>query len=525
MSSFNTRILVIDDEESIRESFRSILMPEKKSTAGLDAAEALLFEEEESVPGNQASVEFQVESVDNGQDGYAMVQKAIEIGDPYAVLFCDMRMPGWDGLSTVQQVRKVDPRAEIVFVTAYSDTDLDEVVSKAGPNVSYFCKPFSPDEIRQIATKAVYEWNKARNLESLMSIMSRLRGTPGDVDALLRNILQQVAELLGTSSSLLAQHNDQGEYQIRMSTGLLNDPEQSEKVLSEIKGLSFKEGSSEQLTRSDLVFFPFHSFRIVVLLEPQHGPLNLERSYLVRLFLEQAGQILENTELQQRVLQQEKLSAVGQAISMIAHDMRSPVAAIRSALELAELDKSEENVLECLGIISRCTDLALDLVNDLRDYSSNRPLHMQPCSLDQILKQVDELMTPLLKESGTTLALPEETGIELSADPQKVLRVIYNLSKNATEAMSNAGTQHPRVSVTAEPHESDIVILIRDNGPGIPEDIRGSLFKPFVSKGGSSGSGLGLAIVKQIVEKHEGEIGVTSSAEGTCFSIRIPRQL
>ncbi len=165
--AFNTRILVIDDEETIRDSFREILLPRKRSIQALEAASAGLFDDDDNIISSSISrssslFDFELEETANGQDALVLVQKALAEDRPFAAIFVDMRMPGWDGLKTVQHIRKFDERAEIIFVTAYSDYSIDDVVEKAGSNVSYHCKPFSVEEIRQIATKAVYEWNKAR---------------------------------------------------------------------------------------------------------------------------------------------------------------------------------------------------------------------------------------------------------------------------------------------------------------------------------------------------------------------------
>jgi two-component system NtrC family sensor kinase len=165
----NSRILVIDDEEVVRDSIRLILGSRPPNNQELEAFAADLFED---LPPNprpaSALLEFTVDEAPNGKAGLELVRTALAANRPYAAIFVDMRMPGWDGIETVQHIRQIDKQAEIVFVTAYSDSTIEEVVERAGPNVGYHLKPFAPEEIKQIATKAVHDWNKLRRLERLI---------------------------------------------------------------------------------------------------------------------------------------------------------------------------------------------------------------------------------------------------------------------------------------------------------------------------------------------------------------------
>jgi two-component system, NtrC family, sensor kinase len=75
---------------------------------------------------------FIVHKASNGMEGLDMVRKAVTAGTPYAVIFLDMRMPGWDGMETAERIRKYDTKAEIIFVTAFSDSSIDDIVARAG---------------------------------------------------------------------------------------------------------------------------------------------------------------------------------------------------------------------------------------------------------------------------------------------------------------------------------------------------------------------------------------------------------
>lgn len=157
----NSRILVIDDEEIVRSSIREILCPRvNKNESLLEASNALFGNAAVVAARPENIIHFHVDEAPSGELGYARVKEAVEAGRPYAVVFLDMRMPGWDGLHTAKRIREIDEKVELYFITAYSDYSIDEITSVAGMNVGYSLKPFSREEVRQMALKGVFEWNR-----------------------------------------------------------------------------------------------------------------------------------------------------------------------------------------------------------------------------------------------------------------------------------------------------------------------------------------------------------------------------
>ena len=104
-------------------------------------------------------------------------------------------------------------------------------------------------------------------------------------------------------------------------------------------------------------------------------------------------------------------------------------------------------------------------------------------------------------------------------DENRVARAIHNLARNAVEAMADRGG---RLTIKAFAETEELVIVVRDTGPGIPPEVEGRLFQSFVTAGKKSGTGLGLAIVKKIAEEHGGNVSVQSSSTGAEFEFRIP---
>ncbi|OQX16537.1 MAG: hypothetical protein BWK80_40115 [Desulfobacteraceae bacterium IS3] len=526
INKFNTRILVIDDEETIRDSFREILLPRKSGSRLLEEASAGLFDDDIPPIMKQRSdsiFDFELEEAANGQDGLATVQKALTENRPFAAIFVDMRMPGWDGLRTVQHIRKIDERAEIVFVTAYSDYSIDEVVDKAGSNVSYHCKPFSVEEIRQIATKAVYEWNKARNLEELIEIIAFIRAQRWQLDALLNNILHQVSEMVGSLSAMLAKRTVQNIYKKMVGIGKLANDEIARKYLSLLPDLIGREIYQSE----DFAYFQVEKYGILALFETGGQALKNEHTYLVRLFLEHAVQAVTNLELQESLIRKEKLSAVGQAVGMIAHDLRGPIGNICQGIEL-----SEEMAAANPGFVKDMNRLmqgeakkALTMVNDILDFTRNSELVKSPVDIRPLLESVQKSAALFLEQFKIPLQIEMAAPFYFPSDASKMERILINLIKNAAESLHQSKTVSPRIILSMEKKHEGFWFRVTDNGPGIPEQMLDQLFVPFATHGKTGGTGLGLAIVKQFVEAHKGKISVDTGLKGTTFNVWLPDEM
>ncbi len=525
---FNTRILVIDDDETVRDSFRQILAPcesIENASSDLQAAESKLFGGGVLSFGarnrkrSSATFEFEYDDAANGQLGLKKVEKALQEERPYAAIFVDMRMPGWDGLETVNHIRSIDKRVEIIFVTAFSDHSIEEIVSDVGANVSYHCKPFSVEEIGQIATKAVYEWNKAVSLENLIRTVSHLRAQNWQLEPLLQNILKQVAYLLGTHSALLAVKRN-GIFEKVLSIGHLSDNSVSDGYLATLP----QQVAEEVYQTDDYAYFTVEKYGVLAIFEVTGKPLNSERIYIVRLFLEQAAQAIQNVGLQEELIRSEKLSAVGMSTSMITHDLRNSLSTIELAIEmiLEDLD-DKEFVRKMLDSINEASTDAVAFANDILDYVSNVGVNKAPVHISEIIDTVEHKCELAKQKYNFVLEIDCKEDVVFDADEGKLFRVLLNLVKNAAEALNEKQIANPTIKISTNVNDKSVEFFVGDNGPGIPDEILDSLFKPFVTEGKMQGTGLGLAIVKQIVTSHGGSISMDSTANGTVFKIELPR--
>lgn len=160
----NRRILIIDDNPAIHADYRKILL------ANTEEANARLAEMENALFGDPAlgnavtTTQFSLDSALQGEQGLAMMKRAIQQGKPYSMAFVDMRMPpGWDGLQTIQHLWKEDPTLQVVICTAYSDRSWLEICRTLGASDQLLIlkKPFDSIEVLQCAHTLTEKWTLA----------------------------------------------------------------------------------------------------------------------------------------------------------------------------------------------------------------------------------------------------------------------------------------------------------------------------------------------------------------------------
>ncbi|MEO1448174.1 MAG: hybrid sensor histidine kinase/response regulator [Bacteroidota bacterium] len=522
--SVNNRILIIDDEEVIRDSVRAILMPAQRQSAHLDQAAFDLFGDTKPLvkPANQALPAFELDEAPNGRAGLEKVRQGLENDQPYSVILLDMRMPGWDGLETCKKIREVDPLVQIFFVTAFSDQPLEEIIKVAGSDVGYLCKPFASEEITQIAVKGIYDWNRLRNLEAVIDLITRLGHENTGTHPLLVNILHQVSDYLGASYTFLGTRTIEGKIHKIFEVGMGADRINLAQVSME---MGLQQGKGGIFWVEQIICCPLDQYVVIALIDNK-ASISKEHQYLFELFIQNASIAVANTKLQQKLVQKEKLSAIGQAISMVMHDIKNPIAQVSSIVDLIRDDPGNaQSNLELVDMIEEANQDAMDIINDFRDFTTNADIRKNRENLSLLFEEIRQSTNRRKPDSQVKMDFDVEAELILGCDLRKLNRVFTNLINNAMEAMEEHQVVAPQLLVRSFEENGHIITQVQDNGPGIPEKIQATLFEPFVTSGKVKGTGLGLAIVKQIVEAHQGSINVSSSSAGAAFTISIPQNV
>ena len=238
-----------------------------------------------------------------------------------------------------------------------------------------------------------------------------------------------------------------------------------------------------------------------------------------------AGIAVENAQFYREKIQNERLAAMGQAISGLSHYIKNILAAMQTShtmVEKALAAKDLAVIKRVWKILRRSNQRISNLVLDMLAYSKEREPETRLLQVNEICKEVAELIYDRMQAKTGKLHLRLDPQLpEIPAEAQGIHRCLLNLLTNAIDAVDeNVGEV---VISTHQQEESGVLISVEDNGPGIPEQIRQRIFDIFFSTKGSQGTGLGLAVTKKIIEEHGGSIEVQSNPDqGTRFTIKLP---
>jgi len=225
----------------------------------------------------------------------------------------------------------------------------------------------------------------------------------------------------------------------------------------------------------------------------------------------------ELKQLNERLLKAERLAAIGEMATMLAHDIRNPLQSITAtAYNLRKrLDPSDTQTSKMLAIIKDSVNYSNKIIADLLGFSKEMKIDLSEVALHSIITDTLEHVT--IPTSIRTVNLAESE-LVLMIDREKVQRALSNLVENAVEAMPNGG----ELTISSRKTNDDIEIVILDTGTGMTDETMQKLFTPpFTTK--PKGVGLGLAISKRIVEAHGGSITVeTALGKGSSFTVRFP---
>jgi len=236
--------------------------------------------------------------------------------------------------------------------------------------------------------------------------------------------------------------------------------------------------------------------------------------------------IAEQERILEKFAQIEKLSALGELASGVAHDFNNTLAGILGRAQLLQAhSKDAKEVERGLDLIIKTAKDGAHTVKRIQDFArQRRDQDFEPVAVDQLLSDVSEITKPRWKNRAEAadvyinLQLGATTIAMVMGDASELREVLVNIVFNAIDAMPNGG----RITLSATETDGQVEIRVTDNGTGMPEEVRSRIFDPFFTTKGKAGMGLGLAVSYGIICRHDGSLEVESElGRGTSFVIKL----
>jgi len=236
----------------------------------------------------------------------------------------------------------------------------------------------------------------------------------------------------------------------------------------------------------------------------------------------QVDQHIRITREENLLLQQQ---AARNVIRGLAHEIKNPLGGLRGAAQLLERELPNAQLREYTDIIIEEADRLQSLLN--RMLQPNVASHKRITNIHQVLIRVRQLLLSELGESLSILSDFDPSIPEFNADPDQLIQAILNIMRNAAQAMDGRGKIlistriHRQMTLGNKRHKLLLRINIKDNGPGVPDDILDQIFYPLVT-GRAEGTGLGLSIAQSLVNQHDGIVECDSIPGKTIFTLWLP---
>ncbi|MGH7606367.1 MAG: sensor histidine kinase, partial [Gemmatimonadales bacterium] len=231
--------------------------------------------------------------------------------------------------------------------------------------------------------------------------------------------------------------------------------------------------------------------------------------------------------LQEQLLQSEKMSAIGQLIAGVAHDLNNPLASVVGFSDLlGEAPDVPPRLAEPLAVIRQEAERASSIVRNLLSFARRQEGERQLQSIRPILESTVLLLRNQLMASHIELVFDAEPGLpEVEVHANQIKQVCVNIINNAAQAIAAARASGGRITVLVTCQPDGVAISFSDNGPGIPPEVARRVFEPFFStKSAGAGTGLGLSICQGIVKEHGGTMTVDPGGDGrgATFTVELP---
>ncbi|MDG1894983.1 MAG: ATP-binding protein [Fuerstiella sp.] len=242
----------------------------------------------------------------------------------------------------------------------------------------------------------------------------------------------------------------------------------------------------------------------------------------------QSALAVESRRFHDALLKAERFAAMGQTIAVLSHHIKNILQGVRGGGYLIQmgLEQSKDDIVrQGWGIVERNQNRIYDLVMDMLSFTKDRVPDLQSGDVNRICAEVAELATTPATEYGVSFEFRPEPGLPLAAfDHEGIHRSVLNVALNAIDAVAESEDARVVLQTSYDKVNEVMLVAVTDNGPGIPEDHRATIFNLFESSKGERGTGIGLPVSRKIIREHGGRIRIEGGpGEGTRFVLSWPR--
>ncbi|MCF7858901.1 MAG: PAS domain S-box protein [Candidatus Cloacimonetes bacterium] len=368
-------------------------------------------------------------------------------------------------------------------------------------------KPFAERELKAVIELAIYKYRVQqtikRNENKYRRIFENIQSVYCEMDK--RGFILEISPSIEDITGF--QRNDLIGKNLR---AIFSDPEKIDRFISlNSKKKKIKNFELELMRKNgDLLYFSIISNVIY--------DENEQSEKIVASF----QNITESKLLERRLLQAERLAAVGQLAAGVAHEIRNPLGNINSSIQFCQKKfEIPKEINKYLDIISRNSHNANKIIQELLDFAKPREIKWEKYSLKDILERSLKLVETRIKQNNVkTEIIIDDKMPQIKFDVKWMEQVFVNLLLNSNEAMDNRG----KLIIKTKLKDDKINIIFTDTGCGMSQDELTKIFDPFYTTK-SDGVGLGLFLVYQVVAAHDGFFEVKSvHGKGTTFTVILP---
>ncbi len=483
------KILVVDNELGIREGCKRVLVDEGYS-------------------------------VDCAEDGRAGLKKVQE--NEYDLVLVDLKMPGMGGLDLIGQIHKIDPEIVTIVITGYASIESAVEATKRGA-YDYLPKPFSPAALNAVVKRGLEK--RALRLEALKLYQEREQKLLelASEKSKLRTIISCMTDgvLVTNIDKRLVLWNTVAVKMLHMTgTDIPGKPLdhyiKNKKVIDSLQ---------------DILDSDYEKFSVI----SREIDLDDEKVVMANVgqVKDENGRVLGIVTVLSDITELKKIDRIkSQFVSMVAHEIRAPLAAIEGWLEVVlsgEAGGDQQSQKRWLERAKERAHSLLSLVNDLliiNKMEARKVEHKKgPVDIADIVNKTVEFLKPEASRREITIKIKSQDGLShVQADLEDMEKLFTNLISNSIKYNIKGG----KINISMNEDESYVCIRIEDTGIGISKEDLPHIFDDFFRADDERmknipGTGLGLTIAKKIVDSHNGRIEVESEpGRGSLFSVYLP---